>query len=560
VEQNHSNVYETLLRSLNIYMPPVTSEEFIKQDLLPSAYIQPVFQLCVGLFPEEFFPELLGMTLYLEWEATPTLTPQVRHLKRRRIDAHFYSLHVAIDNISVGHGALAKEAIKLYLAKAEDEGTGVQELWERIWCGYVTWATAGNLGLDLLELCLLIDHKQIDRSYPMRIVPETITNAPDLLSKLRAEPRDPFSQYLLSRFKPETRDLIREYEPGEPVRQVLFSALVDELNLIIQGENIYSPERFTHVALSEETKKLIASNPEEEEQVRLNRVLLVEAYPGEIAQIPDAIPDWFPDYGAYYRKRMIDLIRQKAPMAKQVHRRITVAGRILAELFENPHALLEALRSDGWIDLKYPRSSKFFSLTDFRGPMYKVFTDDEKSIILDWIESLDSTPVRPEPDPVTSPRDWAEKVRTLIADNAVAGAKVVGHRQFQFPDENGTPKPLNEWFGDPQGMMAALKRAPGWVRPGDGAGSDFYRQFVGNGPMSWMGVSVANTIKRWIDTGALVPGEEDVDVPSIEEAAAARLHITPAPTGPTGAPTAGPLPVRAGFAQKRKLIGMGAVH
>ena len=50
------------------------------------------------MFPQEFFPELLGMTLYLEWEATPTLTPTVRMLRGRKINPHFYSLHVAIDN------------------------------------------------------------------------------------------------------------------------------------------------------------------------------------------------------------------------------------------------------------------------------------------------------------------------------------------------------------------------------------------------------------------------------------------------------------------------------
>ena len=32
--------------------------------------------------------------------------------------------------------------------------------------GYVTWATAGDLGQDLLELCMIIDHKQIDLNYP----------------------------------------------------------------------------------------------------------------------------------------------------------------------------------------------------------------------------------------------------------------------------------------------------------------------------------------------------------------------------------------------------------
>src|SRR5262249_11711826 len=40
-DQNHCNVYETLLRSQNIYMPPIGSQKFVEQGLLPSAFIQP---------------------------------------------------------------------------------------------------------------------------------------------------------------------------------------------------------------------------------------------------------------------------------------------------------------------------------------------------------------------------------------------------------------------------------------------------------------------------------------------------------------------------------------
>jgi hypothetical protein len=562
VEQNHANVYDALLRSINIFMPSITSEEFIQQDLLPSAYIQAVFQLCVSLFPEEFFPEILGMTLYLEWEATPTLTQGVRLFRGRRIDPHFYELHVAIDNIDVGHGALAKEAIKLYLAKKEDEGVDVQELWQRIWCGYVTWATAGTLGIDLLELCLIIDHKQIDLSYPMMIVPETIKDVPGLLSIFQAVTQDPLSQYLLSIFRSEAQDLIREYEPGEPVKQVLTNALVDELNSIIQGENIYSPERFDHVNLSAEAKKLRDSHPEGEQLVRLNRILLVDAYPGEIAQIPKMDPDWFPKYEYYYNQKMVELIERKAPIAKKLHTFATIGGKNLAELFDKPEELVEILKKDdvGLIDKQHPRNSKFFSLTDFGGPMYKVFKEEEKSIILDWIESLSSKPVRSS-DPAPTAGNWAARVEKLIADNAKPASAVKKHRNFPFPDESGTSKPLNDWFGNPRGMMAALKRG-GWVKPGDSAGSKFYRQFISGGPMSFMGPSVANMIKQWIDTGAHVPGEDagGADVSLAGEATADGPEITPSPTGPAEAPTAGPRPLRAGFTEKRKLIGMGSVH
>lgn len=160
-ELNHCNVYDTLLRSVNVYLPPITSHEFIEQDFLPSAFTSSVFQMSVGLFPQDLLPELLGMTLFLEWESTPVLAPTVRLLAGRRIDPRFYRLHVAIDNIASGHGALAKRAITLFLDDAADKGgdAAVQAQWDRIWNGYVTWATTGTFGADLARHLRRFDGK-----------------------------------------------------------------------------------------------------------------------------------------------------------------------------------------------------------------------------------------------------------------------------------------------------------------------------------------------------------------------------------------------------------------
>lgn len=153
-ELNHSNIYDTLLRSLDVFLPPVTSRGFVELDLLPAAWGNPVFQLCMGLFPEDLLPELLGMTLYLEWEATPTMLPVARMLRKFNIDPQFYSMHAAIDNVTAGHGALARQAIELHLddIQLRSGAAAAQAEWERIWNGYVTWATLGSFGGDLFEL------------------------------------------------------------------------------------------------------------------------------------------------------------------------------------------------------------------------------------------------------------------------------------------------------------------------------------------------------------------------------------------------------------------------
>ncbi|MES0151777.1 LodA/GoxA family CTQ-dependent oxidase [Mesorhizobium sp. M0012] len=573
-DQNHCNVYETLLRSQNIYMPPIDSRKFVEQGLLPSAFIQPVFQLAVGLFPEEFFPELLGMTLYLEWEATPTLTPNVRSLRQRGIDPHFYSLHVAIDNITAGHGFLAKEAIKLYLQRTELEGGSVSDTWDRIWNGYVTWATAGDLGLDLLVLSMIIDQKQIDISYPMEIVAKTILDAKALLDRLRAAAKevsdaDPLSVLLVSNFRRAAQKRLREDDSGEE----LIAIVVDELNLVIQSDvSIYDEEVFKTVELSEEVKTLLKQEQKGEELVRLNRLLLRDGYPGLIDTIPKLDPILFPHYRSYFEGRFVDLIKRKSSAAKPMHRGATVNGKNLAELFDTPELLPQALVDGGFVNIEHPRSSRFFELLSFAGPMYKIFTEDEKSVILDWIESLrKAEEPQPAPGPI-SPQEWAARVLKLIQDNANAASGVARHDSYQLDDANGQPKSLRAWFSDPTGLMAALIRSR-WVIPQDSAQSRFYQEFS-SGRMSFMGPQVAEMIRQWIESGAVLPTGASSAVATAQvgvffsetlmAAEAVPMQMgdgaTAAESGPPAIPRSPIRPVHRGFAAKRKLIGMGSVH
>ena len=565
-EQNHCNVYDALLRSLNIYMPSIAARQFIEQDLLPTAFIQPVFQLAVSLFPDEFFPELLGMTLYLEWEASPTLTPAVRHYRGRGIDPHFYALHVAIDNITAGHGYMAKEAIKLYLQRVEDEAgpKGVEEAWRRIWCGYVTWATAGDLGRDLLELCLIIDHKQIDLSYPAMLRVEQVTNPNDLAARLQAAAlgaaAHPLSQYLVERFGDEVQKQLRHSAAGASPSQALLGSIVDELNRLVQGdESFYDAGRFAGVVLGADTRALLEKPATGEQLVELNRLLLRDGFAGTIADIPQQAPVWFPDYRAHYEKRFVELVERKAYAAKPFHRRVAIGKQNLAELFDEPARVVKVLADSDLIDIEHPRSSRLFEVMSFSGPMYKVFTEDEKNIVLDWIESLQKSKQPEEPSGPT-PQEAAAKVLRLIADNAAMAMGVQRHAQYLVAG-----RPLKDWFSDPAGLMAAFARSRDWVVPGKGSLSPLYTEFA-TGPMSFL--VAAEDIKQWIDTGAelvdagAVAGAGTVSfaAPPVRQYSAA--FVPPTEAGAT-APVAVAPSVRAArreFAAKRKLIGMGAVH
>lgn len=154
-DQNHSNLYTELMRTVGIEMPPTSARAYADNpDLLDSAFTVPVFELAISQFTRNFFPEILGMTLQLEWEVLG-LKPTIKLLQRFGINPHFYELHVGIDNAASGHGAKAREAVQLYLDKVRAE-TGsedeVQRQWRRIWTGYVTFATTGNLYTDLVNL------------------------------------------------------------------------------------------------------------------------------------------------------------------------------------------------------------------------------------------------------------------------------------------------------------------------------------------------------------------------------------------------------------------------
>jgi hypothetical protein len=67
------------------------------------------------------------------------------------LDTQIYDMHVAIDNASTGHGAMARRAIELHLEKVRiaSGDDAMQRQWKRIWDGYVAFATTGNLGQDM---------------------------------------------------------------------------------------------------------------------------------------------------------------------------------------------------------------------------------------------------------------------------------------------------------------------------------------------------------------------------------------------------------------------------
>jgi hypothetical protein len=143
---HHGNLYTTLLQSLGQWLPDVNSRAYADNPDIPEIfYIGAVFQLAISQHSKEFLPEILGMTLFLEWEVL-SLVPIVNLSDYLGIDSHFYRMHVAIDNATEGHGHQAKRAVELYLDRILKESgpAAMQQIWRRIWTGFVAFALGGN--------------------------------------------------------------------------------------------------------------------------------------------------------------------------------------------------------------------------------------------------------------------------------------------------------------------------------------------------------------------------------------------------------------------------------
>ena len=106
-------------------------------------------------------------------------------------------------------------------------------------------------------------------------------DAGKLAGQLRAG-KDGLSKYLYGRLSKETQDLAGAGAEGRAAGR----ALAREFNLILKGPTIYSPDLFTNITLP---PLILQAARDDEHQtpstrIRLNRRMLEEAYPGEIAR------------------------------------------------------------------------------------------------------------------------------------------------------------------------------------------------------------------------------------------------------------------------------------
>ena len=94
---------------------------------------------------------------------------------------------------------------------------------------------------------------------------------------------DPFFLFLWNQFtEPERKILQNAVLSSRQQESTLMQALLGRLNTILKGGCIYSPVIFEKIEISPETLSLLTQNPQGEELVRLNRLLLEDNCPQEL--------------------------------------------------------------------------------------------------------------------------------------------------------------------------------------------------------------------------------------------------------------------------------------
>lgn len=100
-----------------------------------------------------------------------------------------------------------------------------------------------------------------------------LTNGPDAMSV-----------FLRGRLQDSIKADLAAYSASNANAKAVISALVKDLNQLISGPSIYDKTRFSNVSLRSETVQLLNKNPGGLQLARLNKLLLEDNYPAELAK------------------------------------------------------------------------------------------------------------------------------------------------------------------------------------------------------------------------------------------------------------------------------------
>jgi hypothetical protein len=116
---------------------------------------------------------------------------------------------------------------------------------------------------------------------------DSIKDPGSLVVKLQ-DTRAPVSKFIASQLSEDMQWLLVGYDGASKPSAKLEKALLSDLNRLLQIGSLYDVQLFANIELSEQTQALITQNPKGGEAlVRLNRFLLSDAYPYELASLSE---------------------------------------------------------------------------------------------------------------------------------------------------------------------------------------------------------------------------------------------------------------------------------
>ena len=95
---------------------------------------------------------------------------------------------------------------------------------------------------------------------------------------------DGMSVFLRGQLQNEVKADLATYSASSGNAKAVVSALVKNLNQIISGPSMYDKERLKSVVVRPETEELLRQNVRGQQLARLNKLLLEDAYPAELAK------------------------------------------------------------------------------------------------------------------------------------------------------------------------------------------------------------------------------------------------------------------------------------
>ena len=111
---------------------------------------------------------------------------------------------------------------------------------------------------------------------------DDIVGLGSLAEKLRHPAKDDgVSLFVAASLSAPTRDALSR--AGSPASEDARKSLAGDLNSVVAGPVIYDDKRFENVRLSRETSDLLGQNRDQVDHARINRLLLQDAYPGELS-------------------------------------------------------------------------------------------------------------------------------------------------------------------------------------------------------------------------------------------------------------------------------------